>query len=235
MSQLPEAHWSEKVDMTGTFSLVSKDFESPGSKESIGQDPFGARIGMAWGRMESATALFFEDYSDGEHDIFERKQDRLEDFLVVLEPTADSDSIRMESDHIRVKIQIFQDGSEITRTKWHDYPHNNQLCVLGPTSLTLPPPEERTLTLKVNILKERNPGITSSALLPSVALLKKHFALVHRNLAAQKFNDLVFFLYRRQPADADDTKSIGKVYANRDFLAEVSEHFALCEPSLRPV
>jgi hypothetical protein len=238
MTQLPEAHWSEKIDITGTFSLGREDFESPGSKESIGQDPFGAHIGMTWGQMMPMTNISFEDSdSDGEHyhhPDFSNIRYRLEDVVVVLEPTVDS--IRTESDHIRVKVQILQDRNVITsNTGWHDYPRNNRLCVLGPTSLILQRIDERILTLKVSILKERNPEITPSVPLPSVALLKKHFALVHRNLTGQNFNDLIFFLYRRQPADADDINSIGKVYANKDFLVGVSEHFALCEFSLHPI
>jgi hypothetical protein len=234
MSQIPQTHWTEKLEIVGTFPLDLEELASPGSKEFIGQDPFGVHIGMTWGHR---ILVYYSDDSDSEgEDRMRRNRSgdhyRLRDLLVTLEPMVDF--IRTEYDHIRVKIQILQGEREITDTEWHDYPYNNKLCVLR-SDLFVLPSTRWAMTLRVNIMKEKKSGVASPVALPSAALLKKHFTLVHQNLTAQKFNDIVFFLYRRQPADDDDTESIGKVYANKDFLVGVSEHFALCEFSLHPI
>jgi hypothetical protein len=204
-----------------TFKLNPEGFASPGSRELPGELPSGARLSLAWGsKTEHYNNIIYHNHMGEYHNGWV-----VQGLSVTLCSPLEVDANEAELAQYQIMVQVVVSGNGRSDSGWKDCHGQGNLTIIDPHLLAAYPGD--TIELKISIRKEifeRTASIFFTS--PTQG---RQFALAQQNLSSHTINDLAFILYRRGPSHGGDYESVGKIYASKALLAEVSEHFTMCE------
>jgi hypothetical protein len=219
-----DQYTSETIEVIRTFVLRDAETNLPGSKTFSTAFPFDVRILLSWGSKSRDASMYLEGQYRAGISLGTFYAIRISDFKLVA-------NVGTAYEH-QVKLEVRAGGSCKMDSGWKDFqlPQSSLL----PSSLLTFQAQFPTIEIKVLIRKHNKYGAitTSSTHTPPADQWRKHLALAHQNLGNHTLNDLAFILYRGDPgSNAAEDDPIGRVYANKALLSEVSDHFEMCESS----